>query len=93
LSNKELKEKYNELFKLVKKIVNDLDPIGLLPSAPDDEYEMEIGRIVALLSRVDSVDALAEGIGVIFTKAFDWSFTKEECLSIAQKIWEDVKKI
>jgi hypothetical protein len=93
LSNKELKVKYNELFKLVKKIVNAWDPIGLLPSAPDDEYEMEIGRIVALLNKVDSVYTLAEGIGRIFTKAFDWSFTKEECLPIAQKIWDEYKKI
>ncbi|MFJ7729317.1 DUF1871 family protein [Neobacillus sp. NPDC097160] len=93
MSNKELKEKYNELFNLVKKSVNYWDPIGLLPSAPDDEYDMEIGRIVALLGKVDSINTLAEGIDEIFTKAFDWSFTKEECLPIAQKIWEDVRKI
>ncbi|MFN7253241.1 MAG: hypothetical protein ACK4M9_21075 [Anaerobacillus sp.] len=45
MSHIELKEKYNKLFNIVKKIVNDWDPIGLLPSAPDDEYEFEVTRI------------------------------------------------
>jgi hypothetical protein len=49
LSNKHLKDKYNETFKVVKKIVNEWNPVGLLPSAPEDEYELEIARIVALV--------------------------------------------
>jgi hypothetical protein len=91
LSNKELKEKYNKLFNVVKKIVNDWDPIGLLPSAPDDEYEFEVAKIVSLLNKVDSVEYLSDGIATIFTKAFDRIFTNEDCLPVAQKIWRDTK--
>ncbi|MCA1063733.1 DUF1871 family protein [Rossellomorea sp. AcN35-11] len=93
LSNKYMKEKYNETFNIVKKIINDWDPVGLLPSAPEDEYEIEIARIVSLLYKADSVITLADGIGQIFTKAFDWSFTEEEYLPVAQKIWAETKKI
>ncbi|WP_227938175.1 DUF1871 family protein [Alkalihalobacillus deserti] len=91
MSNKELKEKYNKLFNIIKKIVNDWDPIGLLPSAPDDEYEFEVAKIVTLLNKADSVESLADGIATIFTKSFDWSLTKEDCLPVAQKIWGDTK--
>ena len=50
-----MKEKYNETFNIVEKIINDWDPVGLLPSAPEDEYELEIARIFSLLSKAASV--------------------------------------
>jgi hypothetical protein len=78
---------------MVKKIVNDWDPIGLFPSAPEDEYEMEIGKIVALLNKIDSENALAEEISKIFNRAFGVDFTNEKCLPIAKKIWGDCNKI
>jgi len=93
LANKYLKEKYNKIFNIVKEIVNDWDPVGLLHSAPEDEYEIEITRIVSLLNKVDSVYTLSDGLGKVFTKAFDCSFPKEECLPIAQKIWKETKKV
>jgi hypothetical protein len=93
LSNKELREQYFNLFNMVKKIINECDPIGLLPSAPDDEYEMEIGKIVPLLNKIGSENALTEEISKIFNKAFGWDFTNEKCLSIAKKIWEESNKI
>ena len=93
MSNKELKVKYKELFNLVKVIVNNWDPMGLLAStAPDDEYEMEIGSIITLINKVDSVTDLAEGIAIIFTEAFDCRFSETECLSNAQRIWDELKK-
>ncbi len=92
MSNKHLKEKYNATFNIVKKIVNEWDPVGLLPSAPDDEYEFEIARIVSLLSNVDTVNTLSDGIAQIFTKAFGWSFSEEECLPVSRKIWAETKQ-
>lgn len=83
------KEKYNELLKVVKQVVNAWDPIGVLPDAPDDEYEFEIGKIVALLNKVGTVDALSDGIGMIFTKALDRNFSKKDCLPIAKEIWRE----
>ncbi|RXI96760.1 DUF1871 family protein [Anaerobacillus alkaliphilus] len=86
ITKEELKIKYNNQFKLVKEFVNDWDPIGLLPAAPDDEYEFEIARIVTLLRQAKSPEALATGIASIFTKAFGQDFGKEDCLQVAKKI-------
>ena len=92
MSNKKLKARYNQTFKVVKRIINDWDPIGLLPPAPDDEYEMEIGRIVVLLHKAESANILAVEIGSIFNQSFDLNITIEKCLPVAEKIWEAVKK-
>ncbi|MTH55012.1 DUF1871 family protein [Bacillus mangrovi] len=89
MSNKH--NQYKDTFTEIKKIVNEWDPMELLPSAPDDEYEYEIGRIVSLVSKVDSINSLADGISHIFTKAFSENFTKEKCLPVARKIWEQIK--
>lgn len=91
MSNKHLKEKYNVTFNIVKKIVDEWDPIGLLPFAPEDEYEMEIAGIVTLLNKVDSDEILSDGIGRIFKKSFGESLSKEECFSVAKKILQEIK--
>ncbi|QVY62589.1 DUF1871 family protein [Cytobacillus gottheilii] len=80
------KEKYNTLFKLVKKTINEWDPIGVLPDAPDDEYEFEVAQIVTLLNKADTEEALSEGLAEIFNKALGCHYTVEECLPIARKI-------
>jgi Mg2+/Co2+ transporter CorB len=41
----------------------------------------------------ESVDNLAEGIALVFNKAFDWNLTKEECLTVAENIWKKTKGI
>ncbi|UOQ46833.1 DUF1871 family protein [Gracilibacillus caseinilyticus] len=80
------KEKYNEIFDVVKKVINEWDPIGVLPYAPDDEYKFEVAKVVTLLSKVENVEELSDGLAKIFKKALEWNFTKEECLPIAKKI-------
>ncbi|MEW9111547.1 MAG: DUF1871 family protein [Cytobacillus gottheilii] len=80
------KEKYNDFFKLVKKTINEWDPIGVLPDAPDDEYEFEVALIMTLLSKADTEEALSEGIAEIFSKSLGGHYTKEECLPIAREI-------
>jgi len=37
----------------IKKIVNDLDPIGIMPYCPKDEYETEI---TAIYNRIRSIE-------------------------------------
>ena len=43
-------EDFRKLFNRVKPVINDLDPMGLMSMAPEDEYSDEIGRIVGLLT-------------------------------------------
>ena len=78
--------KYTET--TVKYIINERDPLGLLAGgAPEDEFKNEIKKIIVLLSKVETVSQLAEGIATIFTNAFDRPYSKEDYMETAQKIW------
>jgi len=73
---------------LVKEVIDEWDPIGLLGmGCPDDEYDPEIGDIVRLLSNIKSVDELAGGINKVFIKWFDEDLTIEKTFPVALKIW------
>ena len=70
-----------------KKIINDWDPIGLMPFAPDDEYHFEIEKIKQLISSSKSIDDLTDGIYEVFTKSFGkeiFNKSKSDCKAIAQ---------
>lgn len=88
MSNKHLKDNYNETFKVVKKIVNEWDPVDLLSiDCPEDEYEFEIQQIVSATRSLNNVEELAGKINEILYKAFEEDFKKsKDCLMIADKI-------
>lgn len=74
---------------IVKKIINEWDPIGLMGHAPDDEYEIEITQIANMIYAADTVEIFADIIRNVFIQSFgDDIFikTKEECIAIAEKI-------
>lgn len=75
---------------IVKKIINQWDPVELLSHAPDDEYHSEIERIWKLLKESKDLNVLAEGIFNIFKDSFSNVFTKtiEDCTEIASKLLE-----
>lgn len=50
----------------VSRIINEWNPMGLLPFCPPDEYEPEIDEIVRLLPRAESDDQLATIIDEVF---------------------------
>ncbi len=74
----------------VKHVIDEWDPIEVLPFAPSDEYDSEINQIVYFLNRREVTDfELANKIEEVFIDAFDDSiiqFTKEEYMAIARKI-------
>ena len=75
---------------LVKKIINDWDPINLFPYAPEDEYEEEVTQIEEYI-RTASLDKhnLAKEIYTMFSEKFGSDiFTEslESCTNIANKI-------
>ena len=80
-------------FDIVKKAIDEWDPINLLSHAPEDEYDSEISDITRLIPTVKSVDELAQIIHRIFVKWFgaDATDAKEysvdRCYPVAQKIW------
>ena len=75
----------------VREIINDWDPIGVFPMAPDDEYEDEIKKIHEYI--LDNTDVgkkeLATFISNTFIELFGIdSFTASDidCLSVAEQI-------
>ena len=74
----------------VTKIINQWDPIGLLPFAPSDEYHSEIAQITQLLAAARTEDDLAAGIDHVFRAAFRpeiFQKSLEDCRKIARMLW------
>lgn len=74
---------------LVKRIINEWDPIDLLSHAPKDEYLSEIVEIQNLLKKTDNLGELADGIWKIFVNSFSeeiFNKNKEECIQIARAL-------
>lgn len=80
-------------FESVKEIIDEWDPINLLPHAPDDEYEAEIKDIVKQINLVHSSEELSIVIHNVFSNWFGKDslesihYTISECQPIAEKIW------
>lgn len=74
----------------ISNIINEWDPIGLFPMAPEDEYEEEIKKIKILLQQSDlEAEQIAQGIQEIFIAAFGddvFRQSKENCMKIAKTI-------
>ena len=88
MSNKDLKDKYKEILKIVKKVVNEWDPVDLLAfDCPEDEYAIEIQRITTATLRANTVEDLAREIDDILNEFFDGDYKKsKDCFMIADKI-------
>lgn len=87
-------------FNIVKKIINEWNPIGVLPYAPDDEYIQEINLICNKIEAMDfdcnKEKYLSEEIFKIFQNQLDseaFSFYLNDCLEIAIKILKEIKNI
>ena len=80
----------------ITEIINEWDPIGLFPLAPEDEYECEIKKIYDYI-RLDqnmTVDVLARKINEIFLQAFDeevYNENMKQCMLAAKKILKEKK--
>lgn len=95
VQKREYKRKYIRRFRTVQEVINQWDPVGLLPgdAAPFDEYELEIAQIVALLGKnPNDVHKTAEGIYKVFIKWFgeDNCPPIEECQRLATEIWKAI---
>lgn len=76
------------IFKKIKPIIDNWDPIDLLPYSPNDEYDDEICQIANRIYG-KSADEIAQIIFNVFSISFDYgSFQKslDECRTIALKI-------
>jgi hypothetical protein len=50
---------YKNKMQIIKEVIDQWDPIGLLSFCPQDEYEMEIGSITAYAAKEIDINTLA----------------------------------
>ena len=77
------------IISIVKEVIDNWDPIGLLTHAPRDEYYSEIKEIEQLLKSTNDYIELATGIYDVFIKSFTadvFNKDKFECRLIARKL-------
>jgi len=55
----------------ITSVINSLNPIGLLPSAPADEYGIEVDAIIKEMDKANDEDELAKLIHKVFVEFFD----------------------
>ena len=80
--------KINNKKEVVKRIINEWDPINLFPDAPENEYWSEIDSIIEKSSRLENSEELAKVIQTVFIDSFDediFRYSFDECLKIAIK--------
>jgi hypothetical protein len=88
MDRKKLRGLFTDKYIIVKEIIDEWDPIGLLNmGCPIDEYDPEIRDIVQLLRNINSVDELAIEINKVFIKWFEEDLTFGKCYPVALKIW------
>ncbi|WP_341279092.1 hypothetical protein [Paenibacillus sp. FSL H8-0537] len=77
---------------VLTKVINNWDPVGLLEGgAPEDEYSIEIRKIVAQCSLCKSETDLAKLIYTVFNDKMSVKLNHLACLNQAFKITEQVK--
>lgn len=87
------------LYEILKNIINEWDPIYLLESnSYDFNYDIEINNLVQKISEINSIAELSHLISIIFSEKYnDFIISKVkdniECNLIAERIWNVVKKI
>jgi len=79
------------MFKIVKNAIDEFNPYGLLPGAPDDEFDGESREIAGRINVNSTVEEITEIISKVFLKAFDEEFDLEDCRILAEKIYTSIK--
>lgn len=73
---------------IVRQVIHEWNPFGLLPHAPIDEFDSEIEKVVISLADATTVEEMARRIQEIFSSSFGEPFGYEECFNTANQIWE-----
>jgi hypothetical protein len=85
---KKLKQKYQDAFMLTRKIVNELDPMGLITFTGPDEYDLEVSEILARLKDQKTEQEIEKMVIAVFKKWFDDAGDETFYTGIGQKLMQ-----
>lgn len=81
------------IFEIVKIIIDEWNPYGLLPEAPADEFDIESRRIAEKISSSDTTEKIARIVSSVFSQAFEPQyFGYDACYPAAEKIKQEIDK-
>ena len=75
----------------VKKCIDEWNPYGLLPDAPENEFDGESEMIAEEIYDGISIKKLAGVISEVFSMEFELDyFQEEQCMDIAESIYNEI---
>lgn len=80
---------FDDVKEAIQSIIYTWNPLSLHAS---EEYEYAATWILPLVYKVSNVESLAIEITDILNHSFGSTLTKEECVGIAQQIWEQIRE-
>lgn len=80
---------FDAAFEIVRDVVCAWDPYSLIGNgAPADEFDAEIGRLVARIPRITRPSAAASAISEVFSEAFGPDlFSPDQCSEPAEHLF------
>lgn len=81
-----------KLFHVVRMCLDEINPYGLLPEAPADEFYGEAEKIVDKICPEDTVEVIAGKMAGVLCQAFDLTFTSDMCMKYASRIVDSMKE-
>ncbi|MGV2500946.1 DUF1871 family protein [Priestia megaterium] len=81
--------RFNDVKETIQSIIYTWNPLSLHAS---EEYEYEATWILPMVYKVENVESLAIEITDILNQSFNSTLIKEECIGIAQQIWEQIRE-
>ncbi|MBY0201453.1 DUF1871 family protein [Priestia megaterium] len=81
--------RFNDVKETIQSIIYTWNPLSLHAS---EEYEYEATWILPMVYKVSNMESLAIEITDILNQSFNSTLTKEDCIGIAQQIWEQIRE-
>jgi len=81
--------RFNDVKETIQSIIYTWNPLSLHAS---EEYEYEATWILPMVYKVPNAESLAIEITEILNQSFNSTLTKEDCIGIAQQIWERIRE-
>jgi hypothetical protein len=84
---------YDDALNVVASVINAWDPYSLIEGgSPPDEFETEIAALVPRIRHIHSKGDAAREIAMVFSTAFDLTFTPEACAEVGEQLYSRLRE-